>query len=305
MAHATHLTISTADRIRLDANQLDANQGEHDTTYDEDRENEVRQEVQVSVTYALEPGDTNLVVLAERKALEVKLAHEAVWNRIGAFSNGAFSGSNSGRINGSGLGRCSGRYEADEAKNDKEDEYDDPDDNSDDDPLAGLPHRGDDPFGGGPVPAGAARPYPDVPNPGVPIGLETQNGNGVPPQGGRYLPDASSKWNGNGSPVPASEPVSEPDAEPVTGPQKILIRSRAGKIGLTPYALESLLYQQFKVWRVERLTKDQAASVLAALERDLKEQGLKEKNLKEKNGKEGIPHADDAPADRSSRAATA
>jgi hypothetical protein len=260
MAYATHLTISTADRIRLDGRFGDENEdGEN-----ENGENEVRQEVQVSVTYALDGADTDLVRLAEDKALEVKLAHEAVWNRIGAFS-----GRSSGR--GPDCRRCSGRHEEDK-------------DDEDDDPLAGLPHDGDDPFCGGPAPGGAARPYQ-----AATTNRETQNGNGGPPQGGRYLPDASRSRNPTGTP----EPDSEPDAEPVTGPQKILIRSRANKIGLTAYALESLLYQQFKVWRVERLTKDQAASVLAALERD-----LKEKNA-EKNGKEQTSHADS-----SGRAAT-
>ncbi len=261
MAHTTHLTISTCDRVRLEPTEGDDTDGEG---------SEGHQEVQVSVTYALDAGDTDLVSLAERKAPEVKMAHKAVWNRIGAFS---------GRSNGSGseCRRCSGRHESDQDR--EKDDY------SDDDPLAGLPHDGDDPFGGGPAPAGAARLYPAATKP------EAQNGNSVPPQGGRYLPDASPQMNGNGS----SEPTPEPDAEPLTGPQKILIRSRANKIGLTAYALEGLLYQQFKVWRVERLTKDQAASVLAALERD-----LKEKKNAEKNGKEGTSHADS-----NGRAATA
>ena len=234
----------------------------------------------MSVTYALDGADTDLVRLAEAKALEVKRAHEAVWNRIGAFGADASSGGRNGD------GNCPGYREEDEGN-------DDPDDGSGEDPLAGLPHHGDDPFGGPPSLAGAARPYP-----AAPTSPETQNGNGVPAQGGRYLPDASSKRNGNG--CPDSAPAPEPDAEPLTGPQKILIRSRATKIGLTPYALESLLYQQFKVWRVERLTKDQAASVLIALERD-----LKEKKNADKSGKEGPPHADDARAGSDGRAATA
>jgi len=80
---------------------------------------------------------------------------------------------------------------------------------------------------------------------------------------------------GNGTATPAPSP--DPDAEPITGPQKILIRSRGKKAGLTPYALESLVYQQFNVWKVEKLTKEQAASVLAALDRDLKEREAQEK----------------------------
>ena len=259
MARATHLTISTADRIRLDGRG-----GEESS----DGENEVRQEVQVSVTYALEPGDTNLVLIADRKALEVTLAHEAAWNRIGAFRTGAFRG-NGGRGDGGSPGRCPAPRAADEDREsdeNREDEIGDPDDGSEDDPLAGLPRCGNDPFGGGPAPAGAARPSP------VPLtDRETRNGGGRPDR----APDAA------------------PDAEPLTGPQKILIRSRAGKIGLTPYALDSLVFQQFKVWKVERLTKDQAASLLAALERDLKEK-------EGKDGKEGVPHAD-----RNGRAATA
>lgn len=42
------------------------------------------------------------------------------------------------------------------------------------------------------------------------------------------------------------------------------------------------MYQQFKVWKVERLTKEQASSLLSALERDLKEK---------QGGKEGSPYA--------------
>ena len=248
MARATHLTISTADRIRLDGRCGEDN---------DDGENEVRQEVQVSVTYALDPGDTDLVLLADRKALEVKLAHEAAWNRIGAFSAGASGG-------GSGLGHCSDRCEADEDEC-RDDELED---GPDEDPLAGLPGCGDDPFGG-PAPAGAARPFP-----ATTTGWATRNGRPEP------------------APGPGRAPDPAPDAEPLTGPQKILIRSRARKIGLTPYALDSLVFQQFKVWKVERLSKEQAASLLAALERDLRE--------KENDRKEGVPHAA-----RNGRAATA
>ncbi len=92
------------------------------------------------------------------------------------------------------------------------------------------------------------------------------------------MPGRSRSRNGAAGP----ELSQETDAEPITGPQKILIRSRAKKAGLTPYALESLVYQQFKVWKVERLTKEQASSLLSALERDLKEK---------QGGKEGSPYA--------------
>ena len=221
----------------------------------------MRQEVQVSVTYALEPGDTNLVLLADRKALEVTLAHEAAWNRIGAFRSSGSGGRGSSA-------RCSGPRAADEDRADDEDmeaETDDPDDCSDDDPLAGLPHRGNDPFGGGPAPAGAARPFPVATT-----GWGARNGDGRPASGPDRAPDPA------------------PGAEPLTGPQKILIRSRARKIGLTSYALDSLVFQQFKVWKIERLSKDQAATLLAALERDLKEKEGKQ----EKEGEEGVPYAD-------------
>jgi len=250
----------------------------------------VRQEVQVSVTYALDPGDTDVVRLADRKALEVTLAHEAAWNRIGAFRTNEFQGSG-GRNHSGGAspGRCSGPRAANEdreADEDMEDENDAPDDRSDDDcseddPLAGLPHCGDDPFGGGPAPAGASRPFP-APT----TGPETRNGRPAPVPGlGRE-----------------SDPP--PDAEPATGPQKILIRSRAKKAGLTPYALESLVYQQFRVWKVEKLTKEQGASLLDALDRDLRERDLKEKEMKE-NGNEGAAHADSTHADDCGHAAAA
>ena len=269
MAHATHLTITTCDRIRLDAGSDD---------YDEDRNgNEVSQEVQVSVTYALDPGDANVVVLAERKALEVKLAHEAVWNRIGAFSHAAFSSgaSSSGvdallaklgdRTNGSG---SPGRHEQSKAT-DETDRVEDAEDrdldeakDADEAPLAGLPHHCGDPFCGCPASSGAARPFPasGSGDPG------TQNGNG--------RPDNVNPDNVSGR----HDPVIDPDMEPATGPQKILIRSRAKKVGLTPYALERLLHEQFKAWKVERLTKAQAASLLDALERDLMERDLNEKD---------------------------
>jgi len=144
MARATHLTISTADRIRLDGR---CGKGS------EDGENEIRQEVQVSITYALDDGDTDLVRLADRKALEVTLAHEAAWNRIGAFRGIG------GRDHGGGSsGCCPGPRASDGDREDEEDENDDPEEGSEDDPLAGLPHYGGDPFGGGPAPAGAARP---------------------------------------------------------------------------------------------------------------------------------------------------
>jgi len=267
MARATHLTISTADRIRLDGRC-----GEDGGEENEEEVDEVRQEVQVSVTYALEAGDTNLVRLAETKALEVKLAHEAVWNRIGAFSsgNGAFSGSTPGRF--------SGRHDDVNTGEEEEDENDDPDD----DPLAGLPHHGDDPFSGGPSAGGAARPHPigmtgqDSPFPTRSV-LPSHNGHPSstsPPAAG----GAGRDMHGNPS------PAADPSADPITGPQRILIRSRAKKIGLTPYALESLVYQQFRVWKVERLTKEQAASLLDALDRDLKERELN-KNENENDNK--------------------
>ena len=220
MARATHLTIGTADRIRLDARCSET---------DEDKQDEVRQEVQISVTYALEPGDTDLTVLAEEKAEEVQRAHEAAWNRIGALGTGARGGA-----------LCARRADFDE-------EDDGPDDGSQ---GVGAPP--------GPPPAS-------------------------PPAGSRHLPNASRLSAGNTGPDAA------PDAEPVTGPQKILIRSRAGKIGLTAYALESLLYQQFKVLRVDRLSRTQATSLLDALDRDLKERDSKEREQKEKNGAHGFP----------------
>ena len=219
MARATHLTIGTADRIRLDARCSET---------DEDKQDEVRQEVQISVTYALEPGDTDLTVLAEEKAEEVQRAHEAAWNRIGALGTGARGGAPCARL----------------ADRDEDESNDWPDDGSQE---AGAPP--------GPPPA-------------------------IPPAGAWHLPSASRPSAGNTGPDAA------PDAEPVTGPQKILIRSRAGKIGLTAYALESLLYQQFKVLRVDRLSRTQATSLLDALDRDLKEREQKERGAKEREQKE-------------------
>ena len=218
MAHATHLTIGTADRIRLSATQSD-----------ESKEDEVRQEVQVSITYALEAGDTDLAALAEDKAAEVQRAHERAWHRIGALSPCVQS--------------CSCHQEDSEDDGQVED-------GMDDDPLGGPQPSWHEPPLGDPSLGASAQPYPLA------------------------SPRAGSR-NGNGSPKETPDPV--------TGPQKILIRSRAKKIGLTPYALDSLVFQQFKVWKVERLTKGQAASLLVALERDLKEK---------QDGKEASTHAD-------------
>ena len=110
MAQATYLTIGTADRIRLSA-----------TESDESKEDEVRQEVQVSITYALEAGDTDLAALAEDKAAEVQRAHERAWHRIGALSPSVPS--------------CSCHQE-DIEKQDREDNRQE-EDGFDDDPLGG------------------------------------------------------------------------------------------------------------------------------------------------------------------------
>ena len=226
MARATHLTIGTADRIRLDGRCNDT---------DEDGKNEVRQEIQVSVTYVLDPEDADLTALAAEKAGEVQQAHEAAWNRIGALGNG---------IRGGTPCACPSELEEDDGN-----------DGADDGPQ------------------GTGRPsYPS------PIGQSA---------GARYLAGASRPSGGTG--MPETSPGSDvpPDAEPMTGPQKILIRSRAAKIGLTAYALDSLLYQQFKIWRVDHLTKAQAASLLVALDRDLKECEAKERASQKKNGAYG------------------
>ena len=237
MAQATHLTIGTADRIRLSAKESD-----------ESREDEVRQEVQVSITYALEAGDTDLAAVAEDKADEVQRAHERAWHRIGALSPS--------------VPGCSCRHEEDIEQEDIENNGQD-ENGLDDNPLAGTHPSWHEPPLGGPSPSASARPYPPAP----------------PREEGRSV---------NGG---SSEAMPEPDSEPVTGPQRILIRSRAKKSGLTPYALESLVFQQFKVWKVERLSKEQASALLAALERDLEEK---------QDGKETGPHAD-----RNGHAATA
>ncbi len=235
MAHATHLTIGTADRIRLDARQHDLGRE------DEDGGNEIRQEVQVSITYALDSGDTDLVRLAETKALEVQLAHEAVWNRIGAVSGNAQYRSDCDYSEG-GLAHRSFRHDGDE--DNKEDEGDAPD---------------DDPFAPDDDPPAAARPRPtgmmgrDSPFPTASV-VRLHTGHATTTEGA----------------APDTPEAAEPDEDPVTGPQKILIRSRAKKAGLTPYALEAMVFKQFRVWKVERLTKAQATSPLDALERDLK-----------------------------------
>ena len=231
MAHATHLTIGTADRIRLDARP--PGRGRED----EDGENEVRQEVQVNITYALEAGDTDLVLLAEAKALEVQWTHEAVWNRIGAFS-GNLQGSDCAH-GGSGLVQCSLRHDGEE-----EDETDGPDD----DPLAG------------------ARPF-------LTDTLERDS----------PFPTASVTPIHSGHASTSAE--IGPDGDPLTGPQRILIGSRAKKAELTPYALEALVFKQFRVWKIERLSKKQATTLLDALDRD-----LTRNNTEQKDGRQGLSY---------------
>ena len=86
MAYATHLTIATGDRIRL---RFPQDIGNEENRRGEDgcqEENDIRQEVQVSITYALDGEETDLAAIAAEKADEVKCAHEAAWHRIGAFS---------------------------------------------------------------------------------------------------------------------------------------------------------------------------------------------------------------------------
>ncbi len=222
MARATHLTIGTADRIRLDARSTETDWA------DEHGRDEIRQEVQISVTYALDAEDTDLTALAAEKAGEVQRAHEVAWNKIGVLGNGGTS--------------CARRSDFEE------------DDDQPDDGLHGAE------IAPGPPPSD-------------------------PPVGAWHLPGTSRPSGETGTPTPDVPP----DEEPLTGPQRILIRSRAGKIGLTAYALERLLYQQFKVWRVERLTKVQAASLLDALDRDLKERDDNAREQQEKNGTHGFP----------------
>jgi len=252
MAHATHLTIGTADRIRLDARRHGLGRE------DEDDGNEVRQEVQVSITYALDSGDTDLVRLAETKALEVQLAHEAVWNRIGAFSGNAQCSGGSDPA-GSGSGHCTFRHDGEE-----EDESDDPDD----DPLAGPPQTGGDPFSGGPS---GARRYPVEPA-----------GRDSPFPTASRVPLHTAHTIMGGVAAPNMHVTAEPDGDPVTGPQKILIRARAKKAGLTPYALEAMVFKQFRAWKVERLTKEQATALLDVLERDLKGMDPKQKEERQR-----------------------
>ena len=189
----------------------------------------------MSVTYALDPGDTDLTALAEEKAGEVQRAHEAAWNRIGA------------------LGTRRQRRPAPAGPAVPASEEDDGRETTSRKTARRTP---------------GCRPISRLP---------------TPPAGAWYLPGASRPSGETGKPGPDLQP----DAEPVTGPQKILIRSRAGKIGLSTYALERLLYQQFKVWRVERLTKAQAASLLDALDRDLKEKDARTNRTSQ--GKERNP----------------
>ena len=247
MAQATHLTISTADRIRLDAWQDQVRGYDEQNHDDEDEErNEVRQEVQVSVTYVLNHGDTDLVKLAAEKAVEVKRAHEAVWHRIGAFQSPASHSCDGppGCQGGSGC-KCS----------------------SD----------------------GSGRPRPERLNgSGLRSDDDRQNGdsqqkeaaasitgafgaNGVSPDSrvnhaaGKSRAGSSGSRNGNTAASPV--PDLSPPPEPASKPQKILIRSRAQKVGLSSAGLQEVIWKQYRHYSLERLTKAQANAILLALDR--------------------------------------
>ncbi len=256
MAHATHITIATCDRIRLGADALGVPCCHEDHTGD----NGIRQEVQVSITYALETGDTDVIALAEQKALQVQLAHEAVWKRIGSFRRAAQNSQDNepeGPQNGSNghNGNVAMNGHACQTGNGISAGNDHTPTNGNHAPSHSTQGRATSRAGKRGKGLSTVETAPSATHPGTPANRASgsvANGNGQ---------TAVAEQNGS----PPLEKTYEPLAN---APQKIAIRSRAAKIGLSSYALEQVLFQQFRKWSLDRLTKSEASSLLQAMQRD-------------------------------------
>lgn len=265
MAYATHLTIATGDRIRLRFPQ-DTGHGE-----DEQRDNvrqdegEISQEVQVSITYALDGEETDLAAIAAEKADEVRSAHEAAWHQIGAFSRRCHppQSSVSSRCSAAGKQEVLRDDRQDAPRNDRQEtlsvsgrqrpEQNGPQGNVHPAPLASPPispppiapsrHRAPAKSAARYVPAqeyrGAREHHRDDPEAQPDIPQSSENG-------------------GHDAASPVLQPISQP--------QKILIRSLAPRIGLTPANLEEMLWSQYQQRQLGQLTQRQAKAVIQALE---------------------------------------
>ena len=270
MAYATHLTIATGDRIRL---RFPQDIGNEENRRGEDgcqEENDIRQEVQVSITYALDGEETDLAAIAAEKSDEVKCAHEAAWHRIGAFSRQhqplRTSVSSSCQavgkqnvqpddkqdvplddrqealpVNGRQRPEPNGHFQ----KNGHQGEID-PSSLLAPRPATPLRHRAP-----AKLPAGnaGARKYPGDPK--YPSGREHRQDD---PAAQLNIP----RSGGYAAALPVLELISQP--------QQILIRSLAQRIALTPVNLEEMLWKQYQQRHLGQLTQPQAKAVIQALE---------------------------------------
>ena len=279
MAIATHLTLATGHNILL---------GEGDEM----------QRVNVSVTYELEQGDTDVPLLATVKASEVAEAHRAAAEvlRAHAFAplpqsphlnpKPPHPGRSREEIAGSEEVRLEeARAEAEDPLRPEEPNEDDPDE---DDPDFSDDEAGDD----------ASEEYPDGDSddqdasPRQEPSCQAQFGQKPAvqrPSLGQAISGAiGSSTTATGSQAFGSRTypngVGEiPSGPRITQPQKIAIQSLARQIGLAPYELTSVLQQQFGTWSLERLSKDQAHDLHVALQQGLKDKKEKDR-LEKQNG---------------------
>ena len=283
MAYATHLTIATGDHIRL---RFPQNIGQADSGHEENvgqEENDIRQEVQVSITYALDGEETDLAAIAAEKADEVKCAHEAAWHQIGAFSRRhqppCTSASSSCHAAGKqdvppddrqdvlqtgaqealpANGRQGPEPNGHSQKNGQQGDFD-PSSLLAPRPTASLRHRAPAKLPAGTVAAreclGAHKHPGDRKYPGA---REHRQGDPA------AQPDAPQS-GGHAAALPVHD-ATPPVLELISQPQKILIRSLAHRIGLTPVNLEEMLWNQYQQRHLGQLTQPQAKAVIQALE---------------------------------------
>ena len=270
MAYATHLTIATGDRIRLRFPQdIGDEENRHGDIGDGENgcqeENDIRQEVQVSITYALDGEETDLAAIAAEKAEEVKCAHEAAWHRIGAFSHRC----QPSRASVSSSCQAAGKQDVP------------PDDRQE--ALSANGRQGPESSGylqkngyqGEIDPSSLLAPRRVSPlRHRAPAKLPAGNVAARECPGDRKYPGARKDRQGD----PAAQPdiprsggngghsAASPVLEPIRQPQKILIRSLAQRIGLTPVNLEEMLWNQYQQRHLGQLTQAQAKAVIQALE---------------------------------------
>ena len=229
-------------------------------------------QVQVSVTYQMERGDEDLLLVTETKAREVDAAQEAVWRQV--------------RREQTELRMEEMHLPAELA----------PHPTDEDDPLAGGPGEDqgieDDGENHGQDPDGD---WPEDEPPSYGGNGEDHGGShggGSPPP---YHPAAAAQGlhpcrtgpgngTGNGQSVSAlaGQGVNGPQARAVTKPQRLALGAQARRLGLSDQALAEIIRERFGKssytprYAVDRLTRAEAESLLRALserEREAARQG--------------------------------